>query len=234
MSRTIWPIKGTQVRTLTWLFVRLMSVHSRAYPRMHHISPGVSFPGAKRYTPWAGEESLDPRSAVATICSQILGEKVTPRASADYSLSLIYSLLLYGCANEDYHIHLPCAFFAVVVGWLVWLCHNPEQQSLLQRRCSEIYGKSHVIWVEIPCSIFLVFSLECCVMRLKIFPCQSIDFNEWTHIYLVMFYYHSPTIGYVAAGNFCALTEFFFLLDGRQSRCKHMLMLNGGVPTSDP
>lgn len=115
MSRTIWPIKGTQVRTLTRLFVRQMSVYSRAYPRMHHISPGVSFPGAKRYTPWAGEESLDPQSAVASICSQILGEKVTPRASADYSLSLTYSLLLYGCANEDYYINLPCAFLPLLL-----------------------------------------------------------------------------------------------------------------------
>lgn len=51
MSRTIGAIKGTQVKTLRRLFVSQMAAYSRAYLRIHYISPVVNFSGAKRYAP---------------------------------------------------------------------------------------------------------------------------------------------------------------------------------------
>lgn len=73
------------------------------------------------------------------------------------------------------------------------------------------------------------FSLQLGVTHLKVISSRSLDFDGQASNHLVMF-----TLCRVhSSRHCCSLAAGFLLLDAKQSP-KRMLMLNGGVPTSDP
>lgn len=47
MTRTAEAIRDTQVKALTWLFVRQMAAYSTGYLRIHHIRSVMNFPVPK-------------------------------------------------------------------------------------------------------------------------------------------------------------------------------------------
>lgn len=127
MPRTIGAIKSTQVKTHRVICEPGGCVQQSVSQDPLH-QPSSEFSRCQKICTLSWRLEQGPSVCHCRHLQPEPRERLMPRATADYSQSLSYSLLLYDCANKDSQINLPWFWGGGFVG-LVWFGFAVTQSS---------------------------------------------------------------------------------------------------------